>query len=334
MIAGKERNDERPAWLRAFDRWEVVTSPDRDAPEWWAGAPSVARDDAGTFWMAVRMRTADSPLGLRGYELRIYRSEDGRRFEAVHSIRREDVPIPGFERPALVYVPETETFRLYACGPVEGQWRIIRFEDAARPDAIRPESARPVIVPCRSEPTDPALPTGFKDPFVIRQGKHWHCFAIGILGLEQTFHFVSQDGDAWEPVGDPSRSVLSLSGWHSYAVRPASVLPVGAGWLFVYEGSSPAWPDPSYNIATGLGYTLDLVNVVDLTPDEPLLTSPTPGRLRVWRYSHWMWVDRAIYVYAEVEKESGAHEVRLFTIEQATEAGCSEYLSKTTSPGG
>jgi hypothetical protein len=52
--------------------------------------------------MAARMRTAEAPLGLRGYEIRIYRSGDGVHFAPAHAIRREDVPIPGFERPALL----------------------------------------------------------------------------------------------------------------------------------------------------------------------------------------------------------------------------------------
>jgi hypothetical protein len=142
----------------------------------------------------------------------------------------------------------------------------------------------------------------------------WHCFVIGILGLEQTFHFVSEDGETWQPVGPLGRSVLPLGGWHNYAVRPASVLPVGAGYLFVYEGSSTDWPDPSYNIATGLAYTPNLHTVVDLTPDEPLLISPTPGRLHVWRYSQWIWVGDSIYVYAEVEKTNAAHEIRVFKL--------------------
>ena len=41
---------------------------------------------------------------------------------------------------------------------------------------------------------------------------------------------------------------------------------------------------------------------VDLTPDGPLLISPTPGRLHTWRYSHWMWVKDELWAYAEVEK--------------------------------
>ena len=297
-----------------FARWEVVVEPDRDEAEWWAGAPSVVRDDDGVFWMAARMRTADSPLGMRGYEIRILRSEDGIRFQPAHSIRREDVPIAGFERPALLRDPATGAFRLYGCGPIDGAWRIVRFEDAVRPDAFVPSSAHVVIEPLPREPLGPALPTQYKDPVVAFVHGAFHCWAIGVLGNERLFHFVSMDGEKWKPVGHPSSSLLPLSGWHTHSVRPASLLPVGIGWLFVYEGSSSAWDDPSYNNVTGLAFTFDLHTLVDLTPDEPLLVSPTPGRLQAWRYSHWMWVGDELRVYAEVEKANGAHEIRLFRV--------------------
>ncbi len=113
-----------------FREYRVILEPDKNEAEWWAGAPSVTRDKTGTFWLACRMRTADSPRGLRGYEIRILRSSDGIRFEKAGSIRREDVPIPGFEPPALLTDPTTGKFKLYACGPWRGgPWSIIRFDD-------------------------------------------------------------------------------------------------------------------------------------------------------------------------------------------------------------
>jgi len=129
-----------------FRECEVILEPDRDKPEWWAGAPFVARDKTGTFWLACRMRTADSLRGLRGYEIRILRSSDGIQSEKVHSIGREDVPIPGFERPALLTDPATGRFKLYACGPWRnGPWSIIKFDDVNNPAQFDPASARVVI---------------------------------------------------------------------------------------------------------------------------------------------------------------------------------------------
>jgi hypothetical protein len=304
----------KPSWLQCFDAWQVAARPDKDEPEWWAGAPSVARDDDGAFWMAARMRTADAPLGLRGYEIRVYRSDDGVAFEPVHGIRREDVPVPGFERPALLRNPWTGRFMLYGCSPIGGTWQIIRFEDAERPDGFDGRTARAVLVPFRREPLGVEAPIGYKDPVVFQAEGRLHCFVIGVTGHERSYHFVSDDGENWTPVGPPARPAMDLIGWHNHAVRPASVLPMGLGWMFIYEGSSTEWPDPAYNIATGLAYTPDLQRIMDLTPDEPLLRSPTPGRLAVWRYSHWMRVGDEVRVYAEVECANGSHEIRVFRV--------------------
>jgi len=126
-----------------FRQYKVILEPDKDEAEWWAGAPSVVRDKAGVFWLACRMRTAAAPRGLRGYEIRILRSDDGVHFEAVHRIGREQVPIPGFERPALLIDSDTGKFKLYACGPWQsGPWSIIKFDDVRRPTEFRPNSAR------------------------------------------------------------------------------------------------------------------------------------------------------------------------------------------------
>jgi hypothetical protein len=234
------------------------------------------------------------------------------------------VPIPGFERPALLRDPESGRFKLYGCGPVEGHWSIIQFDDADRPDQFVASSARVVISPlpgsaARDRPVGTYqrgahTPRGYKDPFIFYAEGAYHCFVIGILGVERTYHFASQDGEMWAPVGSRSQSIMDLAGWHTFAVRPACVLPLGVGYLYVYEGSDAAWPDASYNIATGLGFTMDLHHIVDLTPDAPLLVSPTPGRLHTWRYSHWMWVGDELWAYAEVEKANGAHEIRLFRL--------------------
>jgi hypothetical protein len=102
--------------------------------------------------------------------------------------------------------------------------------------------------------------------------------------------------------------------WHNFYTRPACVLPTGIGYLFIYEGSNAQWHDPNYNIATGLAYTLDLSRVTDLTPGEPLLISPTPGQYHTWRYSHWMWVEGYLYVYAECARRNDTNEIRLFRL--------------------
>ena len=296
-----------------FNNYEVVLKPDQDEAEYWAGAPSVARDENGIFWMAARMRSPEYPRGLRGYEIRILRSEDGVNFEKYHSILREDVPIAGFERPALLIDPVTKKFKLYACGPWQGNpWSIIKFKDVDDLKMIDPSSAHLVITPPSKKYDRDVSVKEYKDPFIIHAEGKYHCYVIGYIRRnERLFHFDSDDGESWTPVGDVNQPIMDLNVWHNFFIRPASILTLGIGYLFIYEGSSTQWYDPVYNIGTGFGFTFDLHNIIDLTTESPMLLSTTPGEFYTFRYSHWMWVDGEIWVYAEVANENNSHEIRL-----------------------
>lgn len=299
-----------------FKEYSTVLKPDKDAPEYWAGAPSVVRDQDGTFWMAARMRSPEHPRGLRGYEIRILKSEDGVNFKKVHKIHREDVPIPGFERPALLIDPITKKFKLYACGPWQsGPWSIIKFDDADDPTKFKANSAKAVIqAPITQYDRDVSV-LEYKDPVIVFADGQYHCYLIGYIRRnERIFHYSSPDGENWKPVGDVNQPVMDLVGWHNFFIRPASVVPLGIGYLFVYEGSSTTWYDPVYNVVTGLGFTFDLHKITDLTPDSPLLISTTPGQFHTWRYSHWIMVGKEMFIYAEVANPNQSHEIRLFKI--------------------
>ena len=300
-----------------FDHYVTVLKPDKDKPEWWAGAPSVVRDDKGIFWMAARMRSPEHPRGLRGFEIRILKSNDGIEFKKVHKIKREDVPIPGFERPALLIDPLTKKFKLYACGPWEnGPWSIIKFDDADDPTLFKASTAKPVIQARPKKYDRDVSVLEYKDPFILFAEGNYHCYVIGYIRRnERMFHYISADGEKWEPVGDINQPIMDLTGWHNFFIRPAAVLPIGIGYLFAYEGSSTTWYNPVYNVVTGIGFTFDLHEIIDLTPDSPLVISNTPGEFFTWRYSHWMIVDEELFVYAEVANPNNSHEIRLFRIQ-------------------
>jgi len=294
--------------VTALSDYDVILEPDQDTPEWWAGAPSVARAADGAFYLAVRMREGNSPRGLRGYEVRILKSADGRRFEVVHRLKREDVGVRGFERPALVVDPRTGLFKLYGCSSLEQGWGIIKWDDAEDPAAFVPHSAKRVLV---AEHRDDgfARVDGYKDPFVFWDKDRWRMFVIGFDRVERIYQFVSEDGESWVPAADGP--VLDNTGWHNFYTRPACVLPMAVGYLLVYEGSSITWRDPVYNIATGLAYSVDLESFVDLTPDRPLLKSTTPGDYHTWRYSHWMTVGDEVFAYFEAARPNNTNEIRL-----------------------
>ncbi|NOZ27498.1 MAG: hypothetical protein GXP39_05520 [Chloroflexi bacterium] len=293
-----------------MSRYEVILEPDEDTPEWWAGAPSVVRADDGTFYMAARMREGRSPRGRRGYEIRILKSADGHHFEPIHHILREDAGVPVFERPALVRDPMTGGYKLYGCSGLERGWVILKFEDVADPADFDARSARPVLT--ADYPDDEFVHvTGYKDPVVLWAKGRWHMFVIGTDRVERPYHFVSEDGERWRPAAQGP--IMESQGWHNFFTRPASVLPMAVGYLFVYEGSNLRWRDPVYNIATGLAYSPDLRTFVDLTPHEPLLKSTTPGDYHTFRYSHWMVVGEQVFVYFEAARPNNTNEIRLAT---------------------
>jgi len=299
-----------------FNSYQTILQPDSIRAEWWAGAPSVVRDQQGTFWLACRMRSARMPRGQRGYEIRLLSSPDGLHFTKRASLTREQAAMPGFERPALLLDPKTGQFKLYACGPwQQGPWSIIKFDDMARPDLVNPASAHAVITPIKPAGERDISVIEYKDPVILFAKGLFHCYVTGyIRTLERIFHFTSDDGERWQAVEHPNDSRLPLSGWHDFFIRPASVLPLGVGYLFVYEGSNVKWHDPVYNVLTGLGFTFDLHQIIDLTPASPLIASSTPGAFHTWRYSSWLIVDEEIWIYAEVACPDDTHEIRLFRI--------------------
>ncbi len=309
------------SFFKNFQTYDVILKPEKNEPEWWAGASSVVRDEKGIFYLACRMRSPQSPRGLRGYEIRILRSTDGIHFELINTIKREEIPIPGFERPALLLDPQTKKFKLYVCGPWKsGPWGIIKLDDVDDLTTINPSSAKPVILPFPKSYERDIMIKEYKDPVIMYVDGVYHCYVIGIIRrTERIYHFISSDGESWTPVGNPYESIMDLTGWHDFYVRPASILPLDVGYLFLYEGSTVSWYDPVYNIATGLAFTFDLNHLTDLTPNSPQLISSTPGKhFATFRYSCWLPVQNEIWIYAEIACPNGAFELRLFRIPRRT----------------
>lgn len=302
-----------PELVESLSRYETVLEPDQNTPEWWAGAPSVCRTKDGTFYLAARMREGNSPRGCRGYEIRLLKSGDGRVFTPIHRLKREDAALPGFERPALVQDPASGLFRLYGCTNPGTGWCVFKLDDVADPAHFDVSTRKTVLQAAPREEGFAGL-AGFKDPFVIHANGVWHMLVIGYDEIERAYHLISTDGDHWEFAGD--NPILENAGWHNFYTRPACLLPLDAGFLLVYEGSHTTWRDPVYNIATGLAYSPDLEEFIDLTPDEPLLKSTTPGPYHTWRYSHWLPVGDRVHVYFEAARPNNTNETRLAMLDR------------------
>ncbi|MFX0097968.1 MAG: hypothetical protein ACFFCS_00185 [Candidatus Hodarchaeota archaeon] len=308
---------EREDIVKALADFKKVVEPEKNEANWWAGAPSVAFDPENhEFWLAVRMRTAEGRRGQRGYEIRILKSKEGEKFDVVRKIHRKDLGVPVLERPALVFTPDRK-FRLYGCSPFLGQWTIWKLDDADDIESLDPETIDVVLHPPLNETPSAAL-SGYKDPFVIWYGGQWHMTVIGEAHkmAARPYHFVSKNGVDWESWhadvlnGKPA-TFFEATGWHKWATRPACFVPLQLGVLFVYEGSHLNWHDAVYNLATGLAYSPDMIQWYDLTPNEPLLKSTTPGNFHTWRYSHWLAVEGEMYVYWEGARPNDTFATRM-----------------------
>lgn len=293
----------------------TVVEPEKNEANWWAGAPSAFHDaETGETWLAVRMRTAEGQRGSLGYEIRILKSTNKRDFSVVRKIHREELGVPVVERPALVKTPDGK-FRLYGCSAFVGQWAIWALDDADDPAALDPESIDVVLHPPINETPHAAL-SGFKDPFVIMIGDTWHMTLIGEAHkmAARPYHYISKDGRDWSPRdvmnGRPA-AFFHAAGWHSWATRPACLIPLEMGVLLVYEGSHLNDYDAVYNLSTGLAYSLDYSSWHDLTPGAPLLKSTTPGNYHTWRYSHWLPVDGEMLVFWEGARPNDTFATRL-----------------------
>jgi hypothetical protein len=304
----------------ALSHYEIVLRPDKDEDGWWAGAPSVARNADGTFFLAARMRNAIDPRGRRGYEIRLFESSDGHEFSKISSITREDVGLPGFERSSLLYDAASRKFKLYGCGEFVDGWGIWKLDDVEQPVDFDASTIHVVLGPMKPDIEESGAQEHhatfniqYKDPFIISIGNAWHMFVIGFDRIERPYHFASADGETWRLATE--KPILPNIGWHDFYTRPACLIPLDVGYLLVYEGSDVSCFDPGYNIATGLAYSLDLDEFHDLTTQSPILESTTPGKYRTWRYSHWIKVDSKIFVYFEAACPDGTNELRLSTIE-------------------
>ncbi len=300
-----------------LQRYEVVAQPRNASEGNWAGAPSAVYDDnSSEYWLVYRVRDVVE----RGVEIHIARSKDGLHFKDERVFTREELggDVISVERSSILKNPVSGKFMLYISYEKDfargsfpkkygrrGRWVISKFDDVDDPRDFDPDTLKTVLTGTPNTVDNASV----KDPYVVTLGRIYLMYYIGSGTFEQTFLAYSNNGMKWEKYeGNP---VLKLGGWHNYATRPCSILPIENGFLLLYGGSNMEWYAPVYNIATGYAYTLDFKNFIDLTPISPSLTSPTGNKYKTVRYCDVLKDETRILLYYEAARKDDAFETRV-----------------------
>jgi hypothetical protein len=282
------------------DTARVVVDAPGEGPGYWAGAPSVARAEDGTVWLAYRLRR---PIGVgRGYANVVARSTDGERFETVLVLDRQDFECDSLERPALVALPDG-TWRLYVSCATPGtkHWRVDAL-DADDPSKFTPASSRTVL------PGDDEV--AVKDPVVKVIDGAWHmwlcCHPLDLpddTDRMSTHYGTSADGLAWTMhgpalAGTPGR-------WDQRGARVADVVHDGSEWLAYYDGrrDKASNAEELTGIASGRapGHLVARPEHYGVGPDGE-------GSLRY--VSALALADGGTQLYYETSRRDGAHDLR------------------------
>ncbi|GAH19611.1 unnamed protein product, partial [marine sediment metagenome] len=203
---------------------------------------------------------------------------------------------------------DTGKYKLYVSLEKEKKWYIYKLKDVSSPEGFDPSTAKLVFSPS-SEAKDSRK---VKDPYIINFGNIWYMFysGSGEEPQEEAFLATSKNGVDWVRRG----CILQRNTWHNYHSRMSCVLPLGKGFIFLYEGSSFSWYEPHFNLNIGFGYTADLKNFLDLTSEKPLLSSSGKGDFSTIRYVDYVFFNNKIVFYYEAARDENSFELRAVRI--------------------
>lgn len=296
---------------------ELVLTPEAPGAGYWVGAPSVLRDWADVI-LTYRRRRPRGMASDRGWCNRIAVSHAGGPFEDVAEIAKEQLHSASVERSALVRDPSGRgwVWLVSYVDPADGRWRIDAFQAAEL--AGLPAGGRTPVLTAASTGCE-----GVKDPVpVVAAGRLWllvswaaaagasaqemhatgDAYNTGLVGCG-TALASTRDLRSWQwhgPVLAPG------DGWDRYQARLSSVLPVGPGWVGLYDGSASV--AENYEERLGLAWATGLSQWRSLTPDGPAVVSRgTTGSVR---YADVLPADDGLWIYYECSRPDGAHDLR------------------------
>ena len=303
------------------DHGIVLKEPERGEPGYWAGAPSVLYEpDKQRFLLTYRQRCPPETNPGRGWRCAVAASDDGIHFDDIWEIHKDELNTPSMERFSLI--PYAGRYRLYVSyvNPADRRWRIDVME-AADPASFGSEPAQPVLTAAVTGTE------GIKDPYVLRIGPVTYMLAsfaapqAFTAGERQRAH---RTGDIYN-VGAttfPTGLATSLDGigfrwhgpvlgvgegWDRYQARLGYVLPIGPGYVGFYDGSASV--TGNYEERCGVAVSADLWHWQRITVNEPWIVSPHGTGST--RYLDALTIDGQWWVYYEMARSDGAHDLRL-----------------------
>lgn len=310
----------------------TVLGPEADEPGYWTGCPSVTYEpERGRFLLTYRQRRPRGHAGgERGWRCAIAASDDGEHFTDLWSVEKSELSTPSMERFRLV--PHRRGgYLLYLSyvDPQDNRWRIDTVATDA-PDRVDLGRRQPLLT-AESTGTE-----GVKDPYLLRDGDVDHLFVsyagaadltpeqrreahatadiynVGV-GTFPTGLATGRDGADLRWHG----TVLDVgSGWDRYQARITSVVPTAAGYVAFYDGSGSA--AENYEERCGIARSSDLRHWTSTTPDGPHLVDG--DRSRSLRYVDVVEVDGRWWMYYELTRPDGAHELRRGALPAGTAA--------------
>ena len=299
-----------------------VMAPERNESGYWVGCPTILHDGR-QFWLTYRRRRPRGVEAERGWLCAVAVSQDGIRFEDVWQVHKDALSTTSMERFCLFRRSGGFQLFLSYVDPQDNRWRIDMVE-AEEPARFEIGRAVPVLS-AASTGTE-----GVKDPYVMQIGPVTYLFAsfaearaglssdahetADIYNVGATTHptglATSLDGRSFRWQG----SVLEVGeSWDRYQARLNSIVPVPGGFVGFYDGS--ASHHENYEERCGIAVSNDLFRWRRLSVDQPwIVSSQGTGSVR---YVDAMLLDGEWWIYYEMSRADGAHELRLVRIPAA-----------------